>query len=133
MRRRKRVRNLTANSDRLADGELALAIEQTVERLTFEQFHRNKAGLVVLTYLIDRHDMIAFHLCHCASLTQKALACFLFSTIFRLDHFQGDRAFKLCILGAQDNSHTTLAQDLENSVVGKPPDLIRAKRRRQKG
>src|SRR5262249_30533602 len=104
-----------------------------VQRLAFEQLHRQVADVGGLADLVDGDDVVAAHLGQRPGLPEEPLAVRRGLADLRTDDLQGDGPLEVGVLGEQDDAHATRAKDLEDAVMGEPPEFVASEWGRKEG
>src|SRR6202040_132598 len=101
----------------LANRKFAFFREDSAEVLALEIIHGDEFEAVGNAEIKNPDDITMGHLASEDQLLLETPNCLRMIRIFRANHFQGDQAIKLPVLGLVDGSHAALAQHLENFIA----------------
>ena len=88
-----------------------------LQRLTFEQLHRDEVLALVLTHIVDGTDVGVIQGGCSSGLAPKTLQDLGITRILRQE-LERDRASKASILGLVHNAHASFTEPFENAKVG---------------
>ena len=110
------VGNLNAQGQNCLDFQ-RLPRNQMLERVSFQQFHRDEGSLLALVNFIDRADVGMVKSRRGTGLATKTLECLGIVSYFVGQELQSHEPAKASVLGLIHNSHTTTAELLDDAVV----------------
>ncbi len=125
--RRQPLRHLPADAQHLGHRQLALPLEPFVERLAFEELHRQEGDAAILADLVDGDDVVVLRAPRPPA-PRAGNAGVPLSLAARAGSIalRATRRCELGILGPEDDAHAAGAQHLQDAVGAQPAQLVRS-------